>query len=88
MQKPAMILFDYAHTLAWEPAPDFLRGEQAVFRHVQSNPGSVTPEEAARFADLLALCDADTAEDVRARVEAVEFPAKAALTDVLQDVSE
>ena len=47
-----------------------------------------TPEEAAQFAALLALCDADTAEDVRARVEAVEFPAKAALTDVLQDVSE
>lgn len=59
MQKPAMILFDYAHTLAWEPAPDFLRGEQAVFRHVQSNPGGVTPEEAARLGTELFLSARD-----------------------------
>lgn len=47
-----------------------------------------TPEEAAQFAALLALCDADTAEAVRTRAATVEFPEKAKLTDALQDVSE
>lgn len=49
MRRPAMILFDYAHTLAWEPDADFLRGERAVFAHVKDNPRQVTPEEAARL---------------------------------------
>ena len=47
MHLPKMILFDYAHTLAWEPDADFLRGERAVFAHVKDNPRRVTPEEAA-----------------------------------------
>ena len=59
MRKPAMILFDYAHTLAWEPQPDFLRGEKAVFRHVKANPRSVTPEEAARLGTELFLSARD-----------------------------
>ena len=49
MRQPKMILFDYAHTLAWEPDADFQRGEQAAFQHVKDNPRSVTPEEAARL---------------------------------------
>lgn len=49
MRKPKMILFDYAHTLAWEPDTDFLRGERAVFRHVVSNPRGITPEKASRL---------------------------------------
>lgn len=59
MRKPAMILFDYAHTLAWEPQPDFLRGERAVFRHVKANPRQVTPEEAARLGTELFLSARD-----------------------------
>ena len=55
MRQPKMILFDYAHTLAWEPQPDFLRGEEAVFRHVKDNPRNVTPEEAARLGTELFL---------------------------------
>ena len=55
MRKPQMILFDYAHTLAWEPGADFLRGEQAVFAHVKENPRNVTPEEAARLGTELFL---------------------------------
>lgn len=47
MRKPQMVLFDYAHTLAWEPDTDFLRGERAVFQHVRENPRQVTPEEAS-----------------------------------------
>ena len=59
MQKPKMILFDYAHTLAWEPDANFLRGEEAVFRHVKENPRSVTPEEAARLGTELFLSARD-----------------------------
>ena len=59
MRLPQMILFDYAHTLAWEPNADFLRGEEAVFRHVKSNPQNVTPEEAARLGTELFLAARD-----------------------------
>ena len=59
MRKPKMILFDYAHTLAWEPNPDFLRGENAVFAHVKDNPRRVTPEEAARLGTELFLAARD-----------------------------
>ena len=59
MQKPKMILFDYAHTLAWEPDSDFLRGERAAFCHVISNPHDVTPEEAARLGTELFLSARD-----------------------------
>ena len=59
MRKPKMILFDYAHTLAWEPQPDFIRGEKAVFAHVQDNPRHVTPEEAARLGTELFLAARD-----------------------------
>ncbi len=59
MHKPAMILFDYAHTLAWEPSPDFLRGEEAVFAHVKDNPRAVTPEEASRLGTELFLAARD-----------------------------
>ena len=55
MRKPKMILFDYAHTLAWEPDADFLRGERAVFRHVKENPRGITPEEASRLGTVLFL---------------------------------
>lgn len=49
MRKPKMVLFDYGHTLAYEPDTDFLRGENAVFRYVTENPSGVTPEEAGRL---------------------------------------
>lgn len=59
MHPPKMILFDYAHTLAWEPDADFLRGEKAVFAHVTGNPNQVTPEEAARLGTELFLSARD-----------------------------
>ena len=59
MRRPAMILFDYAHTLAWEPDADFLRGERAVFAHVKDNPRQVTPEEASHFGTELFLAARD-----------------------------
>ena len=59
MHHPKMILFDYAHTLLYEPDTDFVRGERAVFAHVTGNPGSVTPEEASRLGTELFLAAGD-----------------------------
>lgn len=59
MRKPQMILFDYAHTLLWEPETDFLRGEEALFPHVVRNPNQVTPQEAARLGTELFLAAQD-----------------------------
>ena len=59
MHRPSMILFDYAHTLAWEPDADFLRGERAVFAHVKDNPNHVTPEEAAALGTEIFLSQRD-----------------------------
>ncbi len=58
-RKPKMILFDYAHTLAWEPEPDFLRAEEALFRHVVGNPKGITPREAAQLGTELFLAARD-----------------------------
>lgn len=55
MARPEMILFDYAHTLLYEPEADFLRGEEAVFRYVRSNPRHVTPAQAAALGTELFL---------------------------------
>lgn len=59
MKKPAMILFDYGNTLAWEPDPDFLRGEEAAFRYVKDNPRKITPQEAASLGTELFLAARD-----------------------------
>lgn len=59
MSKPEMILFDYAHTLLWEPETDFLRGEEAVFAHVTANPRGITTQEAARLGTELFLSQQD-----------------------------
>ena len=59
MRQPEMILFDYAHTLAWEPDADFLRGERAVIAHVKDNPRNVSPEEASRLGTELFLSARD-----------------------------
>lgn len=55
MHQPRMILFDYANTLLYEPESDYLRGEEAVFPHVVSNPYGVTPQEAAKLGTELFL---------------------------------
>ena len=44
MEKPEMILFDYGHTLVYEPEFDRAAGFRAVLAHCTSNPGSVTAE--------------------------------------------
>ena len=49
MKKPDMILFDYGHTLLYEPEFDFLKGEKAVFEYIKENPLKVTPEDVYTF---------------------------------------
>jgi len=49
LHLPKMILFDYGHTLLYEPDFDFLRAEEEIFRHIKRNPHGVTAAESTRF---------------------------------------
>lgn len=49
MKKPKMILFDYGHTLVYEPYWDYIKGEEAVFKHIIHNPNNITPEQVNNF---------------------------------------
>lgn len=61
--------------LGLETAPDYAREALLTTRL-----GAIdTPAESAEFAAMLALCDAETVQAVRERVEAVEFPEKKAV---------
>lgn len=48
--RPKLILFDYGNTLLSEPGFDTLRGEEAIFKYIKSNPRGVTAREANDFA--------------------------------------
>ena len=50
MRCPKMILFDYGHTLLYEPGFDTLAGERALFEKVVDNPREVTSEQAEAMA--------------------------------------
>jgi len=52
-RKPKMILFDYGHTLLFEPEFDTLRGQEALFQHVKCNKNNLTPKQANDFAQEL-----------------------------------
>lgn len=49
MNKPKMILFDYGHTLMYEPEFDFLQGEKEIYKHIVKNPKEYTVEECCKF---------------------------------------
>lgn len=53
MKKPKMILFDYGHTLLYEPQLDFLRAEKALAPYITENPRNLTPEQVNEFAARL-----------------------------------
>lgn len=55
MKKPKMIIFDYGHTLLYEPGHDLLRGEEALFRYVIKNKKGLTPKEINEFSHELYL---------------------------------
>jgi len=53
MRKPKMIIFDYGHTLCYEPGLDLLRGEEALFRYVTKNKDNLTYEQINEFSNEL-----------------------------------
>lgn len=53
MNKPKMILFDYGHTLLYEPGWDYLRGEEALFQYIKSNKQGLTSKQVGNFSQEL-----------------------------------
>jgi len=51
MTKPKMIIFDYGHTIGYEPYFDGLRGNEAVMKHVIKNKNNLSAKEVSAFAD-------------------------------------
>ena len=45
MCKPKMIIFDYGHTLLYEPNHNTFNGNKAIFEYIKSNPYNVTLQE-------------------------------------------
>ena len=45
MKKPSMILFDYGHTLCYEPNWDSVRGNKALLPYITKNPYNKTLED-------------------------------------------
>jgi putative hydrolase of the HAD superfamily len=44
-KKPKMILFDYGHTLLYEPNFSLLRGNEALFEYIKNNKNGLTPKQ-------------------------------------------
>lgn len=53
MKLPKMIIFDYGHTLGYEPGFDKTRGNQAVFERIKVNRYGKTAEDIQNFANEL-----------------------------------
>ena len=45
MRKPKMMIFDYGHTLCYEPEQDYARGWRAAMEHAVENPHGITAEQ-------------------------------------------
>lgn len=53
MRLPQMIIFDYGHTLAYEPQFDLMRGYDALMPHIVKNPDNVTAQQLKEFGDMI-----------------------------------
>jgi putative hydrolase of the HAD superfamily len=53
MKVPKMILFDYGHTLLCESGFNGLKGWEALFPYINSNPSQAGPAQAAELMDSL-----------------------------------
>lgn len=51
MKSPEMILFDYGHTLLYEPDWDSERGNRALYRYITKNPNQCTLADICREMD-------------------------------------
>ena len=45
MQRPDMIIFDYGHTLLYQPNHNTLNGNRAIYNYISKNPRNITFEE-------------------------------------------
>ena len=52
-KRPSMILFDYGHTLLYEPGWDSLRGNRELLKHAVKNPNRCTAEDVQREIDAV-----------------------------------
>jgi len=53
MNIPKMIIFDYGHTLLYEPNYDFLHGNEALFKYVTKNKRNISPKDLNDFSQKL-----------------------------------
>ncbi len=53
MKKPQMILFDYGHTLCYEPGWDSMRGNKALMQYITKNPNNYTLQDIVEGAQLI-----------------------------------
>lgn len=53
MRYPQMILFDYGHTLLYEPGWDAVRGTAELLKHATKNPDRCTLEDVRKAAALI-----------------------------------
>ena len=53
MKYPKAILFDYGHTLLYEPGWDAVRGNEALLKYVTKNPNNCTLEDVRKGAELI-----------------------------------
>lgn len=53
MKYPKMILFDYGHTLVYEPGWDIVRGNEELLKYVTKNPNHHTLEDVRKAAELI-----------------------------------
>ena len=53
MKKPEMIIFDYGHTLLYEPGWDSVRGNAELLKYATKNPNNCTLDDVIKGAELI-----------------------------------
>ena len=53
MNYPRMIIFDYGHTLLYEPGWDSVRGNAELLKYVTKNPNNCTLDDVVKGAELI-----------------------------------
>ena len=53
VNRPKMILFDYGQTLIYQDYYNSLKGYQAIYQYITSNPENITPEQMNELAKIL-----------------------------------
>ncbi len=53
MNYPKMIIFDYGHTLLYEPDWNTGRGNEALLKYAVKNPNNCTVEDITKGAELI-----------------------------------